>query len=81
MNSFEQKMNEIMTHAYQEWWNGLTKEELLDYMAAQKDITADILRNMFSTLDINLSIDTMFSTSQAVAQVDFSSGDDEAEAE
>lgn len=68
-SNYATKMNEILTEATSKWWNSLSKEDLLAYLAEQPDVTADTLRQMMSgtncTLDFSLQYDTNQSTASA----------------
>lgn len=79
MQTFESKLNDFMTQAAANWWNNLTKQELLDYLAAQENLTADDIRTMFSTMNSNLTFDIDFSTASSRAKVDFGGNGEETE--
>ena len=68
---YADKMNEAMTQAVMNWWKGLSKEEILCYIAEQPTITADHLRTMMANSEATLAFDIKFSTSSKVAATDF----------
>lgn len=72
--SYAPKMDNIMTKALKEWYTGLTKEELLAYLAEQPSITADVLRDMLSNMNCVLAFDVRFSASSNDAATDFHTG-------
>lgn len=72
--SYAPKMDNIMTKALKEWYMGLTKEELLAYLAEQPSITADVLRDMLSNMNCVLAFDVRFSASSNDAATDFHTG-------
>lgn len=65
------KMDQAFSQTIRDWWLGLSKEELLEYFSEQPDITADVLREMISTLDCTLAFDVRFSASSHNAVTDF----------
>lgn len=70
-SSYSSKLDAIMAKAYTDWWTGLSKEEILKYLADQQDITADKLRQMIGNMNSVLGFDTKFSTRTFDALVDF----------
>lgn len=70
-NNYAGKMDVLMTRALQEWWRGLTKEEILNYLAEQKCVTADDLRNMIGNNSAVLAFDVRFSSNNLEAVTDF----------
>lgn len=69
--NYASKMDNIATRAIKEWWMGLTKEEILAYLAEQPSITADALRDMLSNMNCVLAFDIRFSASTNDAVTDF----------
>jgi len=70
-NNYASKMDACMTKSMSEWFNGLSKEELLDYLAGQPAVTADTIREMLSTMNCVLAFDIRFSTASGEAVTDF----------
>ncbi len=68
---YAEKMNSVLTDAFNNWWNSLTKEELLDWMMGQQSITADTIRDLFKNECCNLKIGAHFSLEQGRAVADF----------
>ena len=58
---YAEKMNAGATEHLRNWWDNLTKTELLAYLADSPEVTADTLRNFFknsgTTLTLSLSFD------------------------
>ncbi len=69
--SYAKKMNEAMTQAANNWWNSLTKEELLAYLQDSPEITADVLRTMLRNEQATLSIGSSFNTVTRTASASF----------
>lgn len=69
--SYTNKINEQLTQALSNWWNNLTKEEILAYLANQPTVTADSLRSLLAETDTNLVFVTNFMAKDVKASVDF----------
>lgn len=65
------KMDNSLGAAVAAWWGGLTKDELLDYLRDQPDVTADVLRNMLANENCVLSFGLSFSTATQDAVTNF----------
>ena len=70
-SSYATKMDSKLSAALTDWWKGLSKEELLEYIAGQPSITADVLRELFSNSSSTLAFDIMFNTVSLAANTDF----------
>lgn len=46
--TYESKLDQVLQQGMREWWNSLSKEELLTYIMEQPQITADFIRQMLS---------------------------------
>jgi hypothetical protein len=68
---YADKMNEIATKAFTEWWNSLSKEELLQYLADQPALTADELRKMLGAVNTTLAFDISFALKSQEAHTNF----------
>lgn len=71
IGQYAQKMDEIATKALAEWWNGLSKEELLQYLADQPALTADELRKMLGSVNTTLAFDISFALTNQEAHTNF----------
>lgn len=71
--TYTNKMNDIMTEAATKWWKGLSKDEILAYLADQPDITADVLREILSNNSCVLQFGVKFDVANLGAQAAFSS--------
>lgn len=65
------KMDNSLTKTIADWWNCLTKEELLTYLLNQPDITADHIRHMLANEDCTLAFGVKFSAATCDAVTDF----------
>ena len=65
------KLDQIAAAAYKSWWEGLTKEEILDYLRDQPQVTADNIRNMLANENCVISIGMAFDVSTHEAVADF----------
>lgn len=69
--SYENKINEGLTNALKAWWNSLTKEEILQYLASQETVTADTLRGLMADTNTELVFGMCFNTKALNADVNF----------
>lgn len=65
------KMDNSLSDAIKNWWCSLSKNEILDYLRDQPDVTADALRNMLSNENCALAFGVQFSASTMDAVTDF----------
>lgn len=70
-SGYAPKMDNAMTRAMTDWFNNLSKEELLNFLADQPTVTADNLREMLSNMNSVLAFDIRFSTASSQAMTDF----------
>lgn len=70
-SNYSDKMNELMSATINEWWEGLSKDDLLDYIAGQPTLTADVLRTIFNNSGSILAFDMRFDSATGKAVVDF----------
>ena len=69
--SYISKLDQASTRVYTEWWNSLTKEELLAYINDQPTITVDDLRKLFANAQTTLNVGTAFNVATQSAVTDF----------
>lgn len=69
--NYAKKMNDAVTVAMKQWWEGLSKEEILAYLADQPAVTADALRKMLANTEAVLGFDIKFSTVSNAAVTTF----------
>ena len=69
--SYATKLDAAASEMYAKWWQSLSKEELLAYLADQPTVTADNLRQMLSNEQATLNIGTAFSVATMNAVTDF----------
>lgn len=69
--SYATKLDSAASEMYAKWWNSLTKDEILAYLADQPTVTADNLRQMLANEQATLNIGTAFSVSNLNAVTDF----------
>ena len=60
MQGFQEKLNEQLRGAMSNWWNNMSKEEILEYLASQEQVTADYLRTMLANEGIVIQLGTAF---------------------
>ena len=72
-SEYAEKMNALATKAMQDWWNNLSKEQLLQYLADQPNLTADNIRQMLSSMNTVLAFDIKLSLNTMEAKTDFHS--------
>lgn len=65
------KMDTATTKAISDWWNNLSKAELLEYLAEQPAVTADNIRNMLANENCTLAFGITFSAATMQAVTDF----------
>lgn len=70
-SNYESKLNQAVSATMREWWDGLSKEDLLTYMAEQPQITADFIRQMLANENCVLGIGMMFSVTAKEARSNF----------
>lgn len=70
-SNYAVKMDRLMSNAMKEWWNSLSKDEILQYLHDQPAVTADNLRRMLADVDTVLAFDVRFSTDESAAATDF----------
>ena len=71
------KLDESLTQQYAQWWNGLTKKELLEFIEHTPTFTAEMIREIFANTSLRLASLTSFDTKSLQIQSDFSGGMDE----
>lgn len=77
MSTYSQKLNEALTAQLTAWWEGLSKEELLAYLAEQEDLTADGIREMLAAVNVNLDFGVDFSLANKTATVDMTAEEED----
>lgn len=65
------KMDRMMSQAVTEWWNKLTKEELLQYIYEQPELTADVIRQLLANENCTMKFTVAFSAATTDATTDF----------
>jgi hypothetical protein len=68
---YSPKMDMAVTRAVNDWWNSLSKEELLHYIAEQPTMTADAIRKMMGNMNCVLAFDIKYATRSSEAVADF----------
>lgn len=69
--NYVSKMDNAMTKAMTDWWNNLTKDELLAYISEQPTMTADVIRAMMGNMNCVLAFDIRYSAADSNAVTDF----------
>lgn len=57
---YAEKMNAGATEQLCNWWENLTKTELLAYLADSPEVTADTIRDFFKNSNTTLSLSLSF---------------------
>ncbi len=70
-SGYDTKLNQAFSSAMKDWWDGLSKEELLTYLAEQPGITADFLRQMLANENVVMGIGVKFSVNSKEAASNF----------
>lgn len=73
--AYAQQMNECLSAAMKSWWESLTKEDLLQYLAEQPHVTADYLRTMLANEQTAMAIGAVFSFNGKTATANFHTAD------
>lgn len=69
--NYQQRLDRQVSNLIDAWWNGLSKDDLLEFIRDNKAITADMLRALFREQSVVIYSDLTFSTASNKAQVDF----------
>ena len=64
MNDFQSKLNDFMQDSLSKWWNGMSKEDLIGFIASQPQITADYLRTMLENEGICINIGAAYNCAE-----------------
>lgn len=75
-SQYADKMDNMLKETVTQWWDGLSKEELLAYIAEQPSITADHIRTMFANEQVKLKFEVNFLVAAREASADFHSTQD-----
>lgn len=65
------KMDMGMSECIAQWWKGLSKAELLNYIAEQPNITADDIRRILANESTVLEFGVQFATNTGDAVTNF----------
>lgn len=69
--SYVDKLNGELTKAFKQWWESLSKEELLTYLLHQDSISADNIRDMLADENCAIQLITNFKAKEKQATADF----------
>lgn len=69
--NYQEKLSNVVQDSLNKWFKGLSKEELLQYIADRPAITADMLRDMMQSYDMTIGFGTMYNTVQGQTSVFF----------
>lgn len=70
-NDYAMKLDNMVSKTISDWWNNLSKEDILEYLAHQPDVTADKLRDMLANEQCVLNVGVAFDVGNSNATVDF----------
>lgn len=65
------KMDQSLRTMVNQWWENLTKEEILTYLLQQPSITADDLRKMLANEQCLLSFEVKYAVAKGDATANF----------
>lgn len=65
------KMDQALRDMVNDWWQKLTKEEILTYLLEQPSITADHLRNMLANEQCEMKFEVNYSINERNATANF----------
>lgn len=66
-----QRLDDSLTKQYSEWWNSLSKEEILDFIAHNPTFTAEMLREIFAQTQVNINALLTFDSRSLQTHADF----------
>lgn len=72
---YAEKMDQALTDTVAKWWAGLSKNELLTYLAEQPSITADDIRDMLANVNCLMKFEVNFTVMNRDATADFHTSD------
>lgn len=70
-DNYAPKLDAVLSKAVSEYWNNLSKEEILTYLLHQPTVTADSLRKMLSNEQAVINIGVSFNLCESKAVTDF----------
>ena len=70
MEAFQEKLNKQVNDALDQWWNSMSKDELLDYIKSQPQIDADYLRTMLKNEGIQIQFGTTYNAAEKTASTE-----------
>lgn len=68
---YSEKMDVSATEQFRGWWESLTKQELLAYLADSPEVTADTIRDFFKNSGVVLSFSVSFDSVSKQAHATF----------
>lgn len=70
-STYAPKLDEAMRKATTEWFDKLSKPELLQFLADRDDLTADMIRDMLKHEQVVLGFGIQYDLAGGKAQADF----------
>lgn len=71
LQDYNYLLEETLRKGLGEWFQNLSKEQLLKFLADRKDITADTIRKMMANSSMALLFGTSYDTASGDAAADF----------
>lgn len=68
---YSDKLSNVIRDEVDKWFKGLTKEELLQFMADRPLLTADVIRSMFKYSNLTIGYSTSFNTAKGNVDIFF----------
>jgi len=70
-DNYKERLDRKCSELIDEWWNTLSKDDLLEFIRDTKSITADQLRVLFKNENVQIRANFLFMTATNQAQLDF----------
>ena len=61
-DNYDARLRAVLKAGIAEWFKGLSKEDLLQFLADRPAITADVLRDMMANYNLTVGFGTVFNT-------------------
>lgn len=68
---YAEQLDKTLKDSVSNWWNQLSKEDLLQLIADRPQITADMIRDMFSTYNMTLGFAVQYNSTLSTATAQF----------
>lgn len=69
--TYSEQLDKTLRDSVSNWWQQLSKEDLLQLIADRPQITADMIRDMFSTYNLTLGFAVQYNSNLSTATAQF----------